>query len=104
MKVCVCLFRLFRLYFKCVLVQLYNEALNQINLISTNFKTSNENQLINLLRYWLKKTDFDVNVIMSTGCSAVSSLKLNEQVTDDSDDVESQYLPKSTFPFKQTYD
>ena len=82
------------------LVQFYNEALNQINLISTNFKSSNENQLINLLRYWLKKTDFDVNNVLVSASSSI--IPSNEQPTDDSD--ESEYLPKSTFPFKQTYD
>ena len=82
------------------LVQFYNEALNQINLISTNFKSSNENQLINLLRYWLKKTDFDVNNDLVSASSSI--IPSNEQPTDDSD--ESEYLPKSTFPFKQTYD
>ena len=80
---------------------MYNEALNQINLLSTNFKKSNENEFLNVLRFWLKKTDADVNIhdnLIGSG-----SLISNEQLHDESE-VASQYLPKSTFPFKQTYD
>ncbi len=55
--------------------------------------------MVNLLRYLLKKTDFNLDTISEACCSKHP----NEQ-TDDSD-AESQYLTLSTkYPFKQTYD